>query len=308
MGKISNIDTGILEKIGVLENVFSGAHNIRSNGVAVSRSTSKNINIDSRENNSGIIVTIEENTIGEEVHVPVILSNEDYTDTVNNIFEVGKFSDVTVVSGCGVHNHGKFKTEHDGTHEIYVREGAKLKYIEKHYAEGNSSAKKVFKTITKIYVEKDGVLEMELSQIKGVDYGEKEMEIHLSENASLKISEKMMTDGEQVSKSNVVVELNGTNSSAQVVSRSVAKDNSEQKFYFSLKGQNKSKGHIECDSIIMGNARVTSIPALEAFHVDAALIHEAAIGKIASEQLMKLMSLGLSEKEAEETILEGFLK
>lgn len=308
MDMISSIDKGILKNIGVLDNIFSGAHNLRSNGVAISRSTSDNISIESRENNSGIIVSVKENTVGEEVHVPVILSNEDYTDTVNNIFEIGKFADVTVISGCGVHNHGEFKTEHDGVHEIYVREGAKLKYIEKHYAEGSSTAKKIFKTKTKIHVEKNGFLNMEVSQIKGVDYGEKEMEIQLEENAHLKISEKMMTDGEQFSKSNIIVELKGENSSAGVVSRSVAKDYSQQEFYFSVIGENKSKGHIECDSIIMGKAMVTSVPALKAFHVDAELIHEAAIGKIASEQLMKLMSLGLSEKEAEETILKGFLK
>jgi len=302
------INKNILNQIDNADKIYNGVHNIRSNGKSISRITSNNVEIISKENNSGLIVNVKNNVMGVTVHIPVILTNEDFTDTVNNTINIGENSEVVMVAGCGVHNSGNKKTVHDGVHEIKVQKGAKLKYIEKHYAEGSSVSKKIFNTKTYIEVEKDGTLEIELVQIKGVDSGEKDTQIILHDNAHLIITERIFTELDQKVTSNINIEMIGKNSSAQIVSRSVAKDDSNQVFYFNLNGKNKCSGHIECDSIIMNNAKVTSVPALSASNEDAALIHEAAIGKIASEQILKLMSLGLTAEEAQDTILKGFLK
>lgn len=302
------ISTNILNMIDNKEEIYNGVHNIRNNGELMSRATSKQVDIESKENNSGLNVTVKPDEKGVSVHIPVILTNKDFTDTVNNTINIGENSDVTVIAGCGVHNSGESKTMHDGVHKIKVNKGAKLKYIEKHYAEGSSKSKKIFNTKTYIEVEENGNLEMELVQIKGVDNSEKDTEIILHENAHLLITERIFTEFDQKVVSNINIEMVGKNSSAQVVSRSVAKDSSKQVFNFNINGKNKCSGHVQCDSIIMNNAQVTSIPALSACNEDAALIHEAAIGKIASQQLLKLMSLGLTEEEAQDTILKGFLK
>ncbi|OFH96837.1 FeS cluster assembly protein SufB [Clostridium acetireducens DSM 10703] len=305
---LNSVEEKILDTIDNVKDLFSGAHNVRSNGKAISRSISKNIDIINKEDKPGINVVIKPNTIGESVHVPVILSDENFKDLVYNTFDVGEGSDVVVVAGCGIHNCGTKTTQHDGIHDFIVRKGAHLKYVEKHYAGGDGEAQKIFNTKTILEVEEDGVLEMELIQIKGVTSTKKDTEIRLHKNAHLIITERIFTELDQEAQSHINIELVGEDSTAQVISRSVSKDNSKQLFYFNMKGENKCRGHIECDSIIMGNAQVTSVPSLSAYNEDAELIHEAAIGKIASDQLMKLMSLGLTEKEAEETILKGFLK
>ncbi|MCY6371882.1 SufB/SufD family protein [Clostridium ganghwense] len=305
---VSSVEQKILEKIDDTNELKSGAHNIRSNGESISRSTSRTISIKNKEDKSGIDVIIQPNTKNQSVHVPVVILNQDITDTVYNTFDVGENSDVTIVAGCGIHNCNAQKTEHVGIHEIFIHKGSKVKYLEKHYAESTGKSQKIFNTKTTIEIEEEGSLEMELVQIKGVDDGNKDMEINLHNNARLIITERIFTELEQEAKSNVTINLVGEDASAQIVSRTVAKDESKQKFYFMMNGKNKSRGHIECDSIIMSNATVTSIPALSASCEDAELIHEAAIGKIASDQLMKLMSLGLTEEEAQETILQGFLK
>lgn len=303
-----SIQEKILRKIDDTKDLYKGAHNVRSNGESLSRSTTRSISIKSKKDKQGIDVIISPNTQNESVHVPVIVSDKNINDKVYNTFDVGENSNVTIVAGCGIHNCTAQRTEHEGIHDIYIRKGAKAKYIEKHYAESDGKSQKIFHTKTIIEIEEDGTLEMDLVQIKGVDDSKKDVEIRLHKNAHLIITERIFTELDQKSISNLIVELSGENSSAQIVSRSVAKDTSNQTFYFMMKGNNKARGHIECDSIIMDKAHVTSIPALSANCEDAELIHEAAIGKIASEQLMKLMSLGLTETEAEETILKGFLK
>ncbi|MCY6484295.1 SufD family Fe-S cluster assembly protein [Clostridium aestuarii] len=305
---VNSIEEKILNKIDDTGELFNGVHNIRSNGESISRNTSNSISIKNKEDKSGINVVIQPNTKNRSVHVPVIISNENITDTVYNTFDVGEYADISIVAGCGIHNCSAQKTEHIGIHEIFIHKGAKAKYIEKHYAESTGKSQKAFHTKTVIDVEEDGILEMELVQIKGVDDSKKDMEVNLHKNAYLIITERIFTESDQEANSNLTINLIGEDASAQIISRTVAKDKSKQKFYFMLNGKNKSRGHIECDSIIMGNAEVTSIPALSASCEDAQLIHEAAIGKIASDQLMKLMSLGLTEEEAQETILQGFLK
>ncbi|WP_270474619.1 SufB/SufD family protein [Clostridium cochlearium] len=305
---LGSVEERILNVIDNVKDIFSGAHNIRKDGEKLERSISNNIHIKNKEDKSGIDVIVKPGTKGESVHIPVILTQEGLSDKVYNTFEIGENSEVEVVAGCGIHNPGHSKTQHDGVHEFFVRKSAKLKYSEKHYAEGEGKGKKVFNSKTILHVEEGGKVEMEIIQIKGVDDTERETEIYLQKEASLVITERMMTEGKQKAKSDIQIELKGEDSTAQVISRSVAKDDSNQKFNFNVVGKNKCRAHVQCDSIIMGNSKVESIPAIAAKHNEAELIHEAAIGKIANDQLIKLMSLGLTEKEAEDTILKGFLK
>ncbi|WP_125153180.1 SufB/SufD family protein [Clostridium rectalis] len=305
---LNSIDEKILNIIDNVKDIFSGAHNIRKDGQKFDRSISPNIGIINKGDKSGIDVLVKPNTKGESVHIPVILTEEGIQDLVYNTFDIGEGADIDVIAGCGIHNPGHSKTQHDGVHEFFVRKGARLKYIEKHYAEGEGEGKKVFNSKTILHVEEGAKVEMELIQIKGVDSTKRETEIYLDKKANLVITERMLTDYNQEAKSSINIEMNGENSTSQVISRSVAKENSKQVFYFNVTGKNKCRAHIQCDSIIMGNAKVKSIPAISAEHSEAELIHEAAIGKIANDQLMKLMSLGLTEKEAEDTILKGFLK
>jgi Fe-S cluster assembly scaffold protein SufB len=304
---LSVLDKKLLEEVADLHDVPQGAYNIRKNGEGISKNNTANIEIVTKKDKPGIDIIIKPGTKGESVHIPVILSHEGLNDIVYNTFEVGEGSDVIIVAGCGIHNPGSKKAQHDGVHEFFVRRGAHMKYIEKHYGEGEGSGKRILNPKTIIEVEEDGVVELEMDQIKGVDQTVRDTEIILHKNSRLIVSEKLLTYLDQSAQSNIIVELLGEDSSAQIISRSVAKDDSRQVFHLSLKGHTKCRGHIQCDSIIMDKAQVSSIPEISAYHSDAQLIHEAAIGKIASDQLTKLMTLGLSEKEAEDTILQGFL-
>jgi Fe-S cluster assembly scaffold protein SufB len=227
---------------------------------------------------------------------------------VYNTFEIGEGSDVTIVAGCGIHNTGSKKAQHDGIHNFFIRKGAKMKYIEKHYGEGDGSGERILNPKTIIEIEEGGIAELEMIQIKGVDRTKRDTEVILHKDARLIVSERLLTANNQTAESNILVELKGDNSTAQILSRSVAQDDSKQIFHLNMRGYAECRGHIQCDSIIMDRGQVSSIPEITAFSADAQLVHEAAIGKIASEQLVKLMTLGLSEKEAEDTILQGFLK
>lgn len=305
---LNEIDMELLEKIADMHEIPQGAYNIRKNGEKSGRNTTANIDIISKEGKPGINVIIKPNTIGESVHIPVLLTAEGLTDIVYNTFEVGEGSDVLIVAGCGIHNPGTSDARHDGIHEFYIRKGARMKYVEKHYGEGNEDGKKILNPKTVLEVEEGGIVELELVQIKGVDRTKRDTEVRLAKNARLIVTERLLTYKEQEAESAVNVELAGEDSTARIISRSVAQDASKQVFNFNITGFNRCKGHIQCDSIIMHEAKVYSIPQISALHSDAQLIHEAAIGRIESEQLIKLMSLGLSEEEAEATILKGFLK
>lgn len=227
---------------------------------------------------------------------------------VYNTFEIGQNSDVLIVAGCGIHNSSSKKAQHDGIHTFYVRKGAKMKYVEKHYGEGDGSGERVLNPITIIEVEEGATAELEMVQIKGVDKTKRDTEVILHKDARLIVIERLLTDKNQEAESNILVELKGENSTAQIISRSVAQGDSKQVFHLIMRGYAECRGHIQCDSIIMDNGHVSSIPEITAYHSDAALIHEAAIGKISSEQMIKLMTLGLTESQAEDTILQGFLK
>ncbi|MBQ8908003.1 MAG: SufD family Fe-S cluster assembly protein [Clostridia bacterium] len=302
------IQKRMLEAVADLHEIPSGAYNIRENGKSIGRQSSENIEIVPKQDKDGIDIYIKPGTKNESVHIPVLLSQTGFTETVFNDFHIGEDCDVLIVAGCGIHNSGKGESKHDGIHTFYVGKNARIRYVEKHYGEGDGNGKNVMNPTTVIEIEEGGRMEMETAQIKGVDSTDRKTVAKLADGASLVIREKLMTHGEQYAKTDFTVDLNGEDSSANVVSRSVAKDKSYQVFYSRINGNNRCNGHTECDAIIMDDAKVSAIPEITAASVDASLIHEAAIGKIAGEQLIKLMTLGLSEKEAEEQIIQGFLK
>ncbi len=303
---LNAIDKKLLKEVADLHEIPQGAYNIRKNGAGIQRNTTANIDIVTKTDKPGIDVIVKPGTKNESVHIPVILS-QGMDDLVYNTFEIGENADVLIVAGCGVHNTGNTKAQHDGVHEFFVRKGARMKYVEKHYGEGDGSGARVLNPTTIIEIEEDGSAELEMVQIKGIDTTKRDTVVKLHKNAKLIVSERLLTYLEQDAVSDITVELLEEGASAQVISRSVAQDKSNQVFHLKLRGYADCRGHIQCDSIIMHDARVSSIPEITAFHSDAQLIHEAAIGKIASEQLTKLMCLGLTEKEAEDKILQGFL-
>lgn len=302
------IQKRILEEVAGLHDVPEGAYNIRLNGASAGHGSSANIEIIPKEGANGIEVHVKPGTVRESIHIPVILSEAGITETVYNDFYIGEGSDVTIVAGCGIHNCGNQDSEHDGIHTFYVEKGARVKYIEKHYGEGDGNGARILNPVTGIHLSEDAYLEMETTQIKGVDSTRRVTKARLLRGASIVVREKLMTHGAQLAQTEFEVELDGENSSANIISRSVAKEKSKQIFLSKINGNAKCAGHSECDAIIMDEACVSAIPEITANHVDAALIHEAAIGKIAGEQLIKLMTLGLTEQEAEEQIVNGFLK
>lgn len=305
---MDNIEKNLLAEIADIHGVPEGAYNIRANGKLDGRNTTANIDIVTKTDKPGIDIIIKPGTVNESVHIPVVLSESGLKDMVYNDFFIGEGADVTIVAGCGIHNCGDQASEHDGIHTFYIEKNAKVRYIEKHYGEGDGSGERILNPTTVVNIEKGGYMEMETVQIKGVDSTIRDTKAHLKDGASLVIHEKIMTHGKQTAETNFSVDLDGVDSSANVISRSVAKECSKQVFYSHINGNNQCYGHTECDAIIMDEGKVEAIPSLAANNIDASLIHEAAIGKIAGEQLIKLMTLGLTEKEAEEQIVNGFLK
>ena len=305
---MDQIQQRLLEEVADLHEVPAGAYNIRANGQMASRNVTANIDIVNKEDGTGIDIKIKPGTKRESVHIPVVLSQSGLKEMVYNDFYIGDDCDVTIVAGCGIHNSGSADSEHDGIHRFYIGKYAKIKYVEKHYGAGDGEGKRILNPVTEVYMEAGSTMEMEMVQIKGVDSTDRVTKAELAENAKLLVRERLMTHGNQTAISNYEVKLNGEGASTDVVSRSVAKDSSYQKFDSLILGNAACTGHTECDAIIMDDARILAVPQLEANHIDAALIHEAAIGKIAGEQLIKLMTLGLTASEAEEQIINGFLK
>ncbi len=304
----TEIQKNLLKQVADIESVPTGAYNIRSDGKLHSRKTSANIDIISKTDKSGIDIIIKPNTKNERVDIPVIITQSGLKDLVYNDFYVGENADVVIVAGCGICNSGKDNSEHVGIHSFHIGKNAKIKYIEKHYGEGDGNGERILNPETHIEIDEGGYMEMDTAQIKGVDSSFRKTTAKLADNATLIVKESIMTHGKQVADTDFYVNLYGENSSAHLISRSIAKDNSHQRFNSLVDGNNRCSGHTECDAIIMNNGTVTAEPKLNANHIEASLIHEAAIGKIAGEQLIKLMTLGLTEKQAEEQIVNGFLK
>ena len=305
---MDKIQKELLSQIAGIHEVPEGAYSLRINGALYGKNSSENIVIEKKEDKPGIDIYIKAGTKNESLHIPVILSQTGLKELVYNDFHIGADCDVTIVAGCGIHNAGDEASEHSGIHAFYLDEGAKVKYIEKHYGEGEGTGENIMNPTTVAVLGKDAYMEMETAQIKGVDSTVRKTTAKLAEGATIVVKEKIMTHGVQYAETEFEVDLDGEGSGAHVVSRSVASGESKQKFISRINGNNACSGHTECDAIIMDSASVIAIPEIKANHVEASLIHEAAIGKIAGEQLIKLMTLGLTEKQAEEEIINGFLK
>lgn len=301
-------DRDLLETIAGLHGVPAGAYNLRKNGEGAGRQSTENIVITTKTDNPGIDIHVAPFTKNESIHIPVIITETGITDLVYNDFYIGEGADVLIVAGCGIHNSGGSKTEHDGIHRFWLGKNSHVKYVEKHYGEGEGTGERVLNPTTVVEQEEGSFCEMEMVQIKGVDSTVRETTINLGAGARLAVTERLLTHGKQTARSNIDVYLNGEDSSAQIVSRSVAKDDSEQVFYPRAVGNNKCRAHVQCDSIIMDHSKIRSIPEISANNSDAQIIHEAAIGRINNEQLIKLQTFGMSEAEAEEVIIKGFLK
>ena len=304
------IEKDLLLQIADLHGVPEGAYNIRQNGETQSRNTTANIDIVTKtDGKAGIDIYIKPNTKNESMHIPVVISQAGLQEVVYNDFHIGENADVVIVAGCGIHNCGgvDMTSRHDGVHTFYVGKNAKVKYVEKHYGDGDGNGKNVMNPETVVHLEDGAQMEMETTQIKGIDSTKRITRVTMGENASFFVKEKLYTHGNQTADTDFIVDINGANCKADIVSRSVAGGKSKQNFVSTMHGNAPCYGHTECDAIIMDDAKVTAAPCLSANHVDAELVHEAAIGKIAGEQLTKLMTLGLTEKEAEEQIIKGFL-
>lgn len=308
MAELDKIQRSLLEQVADIHEVPQGAYSLRINGQLFGKNSSEHIKIEKKSDKPGIDIYIEAGTKNESVHIPVLLSQTGLRELVYNDFHIGEGADITIVAGCGIHNSGSQESEHSGIHAFYVGKNASVKYIEKHYGDGDGNGKNIMNPTTVVNIEEGGYMYMETAQIKGVDSTNRTTTARLADRATLIIHEKIMTHGTQFAETHFEVDLDGVDCGTHVVSRSVAKDDSKQLYCSNVRGNNRCSGHTECDAIIMDNASVSAIPEISANHVDASLIHEAAIGKIAGEQLIKLMTLGLTEKEAEEEIINGFLK
>ena len=305
---MDKIQKNLLEQVAGIHEVPEGAYSLRVNGMLHGKNSSENIEIVTKSDKPGIDIYIKAGTKNESVHIPVLLSQTGLKELVYNDFHIGEDCDVTIVAGCGIHNGGSEASEHSGIHSFFVAKNAKIKYIEKHYGEGDGNGRNIMNPLTYVELAEGAKMEMETAPIKGVDSTDRVTRAKVAKNATLTVREKIMTHGAQYARTEFEVELNGEGAGAHVISRSVARDKSVQEFISRVKGNANCTGHTECDAIIMDEATVKAIPEILAEHPDASLIHEAAIGKIAGEQLIKLMSLGLTEKEAEEEIVNGFLK
>ena len=304
----SGVDINLLREIADLEGTPKGAYNIRKNGKLDSRNSTANIEIVTKEDKPGIDIHIKDGTVRQSVHIPVIITETGLDELVYNDFFIGRDCDVVIVAGCGIHNDGSDKSQHDGVHTFYVGENSKVQYVEKHYGEGEGTGERIMNPQTVIYLEKGASVQLDTTQIRGVDFTKRYTKVVVKEGAEAILNEKLLTHDRQKATSEMDVILAGPGANGRVISRSVARDNSEQVFYPRMIGDAEGFGHVQCDSILMDQAKIQSIPALTANHPDAQLIHEAAIGRIAGDQILKLMTLGLTEAEAEEEILNGFLR
>lgn len=305
---MEQVDKSLLKEISDIDGEIKGAYNIRKNGKGIERKVTDNVNIVTKEDKPGIDIFVKENTKFEFIHIPVIITESGLNDVVYNDFYIGKNANVVIIAGCGIHNDHHKNSQHDGIHRFFLEEGAKVKYIEKHYGEGSGDGKRILNPVTEVHLKKGANMEMETVQIKGVDSTVRKTTGILEDDTNLLISEKIMTHGTQTAKTIFAVKLNGENSSTKVTSRSVATEKSVQQFESHVTGNTKCFGHVECDAIIKDEAKVIAIPSIIANNVESNLVHEATIGKIAGEQLIKLMTLGLDEKQAEQEIINGFLK
>lgn len=305
---MEKVDKELLMQVAGLHEIPKGAYNIRKNGAGSGRRSTENIEIITKEDKPGIDIRIKPGTKNESVHIPVIITEAGIDDAVYNDFYIGEGADVLIVAGCGIHNGGDRMSKHDGIHRFFVEKNARVRYVEKHYGEGDGSGERIMNPTTEVTLGENAVCEMEMVQIKGIDSTVRKMKATLGKSSRLKVTERLMTHGRQFARSDMEIELDGEDSSAQIISRSVGRDDSKQVFNPVAVGNNACRAHIQCDSIIMDNANIRSIPEIAANHREAQIVHEAAIGRINGDQLLKLQTLGLTSDEAEKVIIDGFLK
>lgn len=304
---MDKLDFSLLKEIALMDSIPTGAYNIRKNGDSAGRFSTENVRIENKTDKPGIDINIKSGTKGETVHIPVIITETGHTETVYNDFFIGDNCDVTIMAGCGIHNCGDQESRHDGVHTFYIGKNSTVRYAERHYGDGDGNGEKIMNPETIVYVGEGSTVQMDTTQIKGIDSTARKTKIVVGKDGSAIINEKLLTHGKQYAESDMDLILEGENANGRIVSRSVAQDDSKQVFRPNVIGKEECFGHIRCDSILMGNATISSVPAVVAEHTKANLVHEAAIGRIAGDQLIKLMTLGLTEEEAEEKILEGFL-
>lgn len=306
--QLTKIDKELLEQISNLHGIPEGAYNIRKNGELLARNSSEDIEIISKKDKPGIDIIIHSNVQGKSVHIPVIVDKVGMNDLVYNDFYIKDGADVTIVAGCGVHNNSSVTNGHNGIHTFHIGKNCKVSYIEKHLGLGKGSGDKILNPTTNVYMKENSFFEMQTIQLGGVSYANRKTNAVLNDNAELSIKEKIFTTKNEQAVTDFKVTLKGKNSKCNLISRSVARENSNQCFKSKLIGTNECFGRVECDAILLDNARVKSIPQIDARSVNATLNHEATVGKIAGEQLVKLMTLGLTKQEAEDLIIKGYLK
>ena len=306
---LNDIQKQILEVVSGMANGAQGAVNIRADGKPAYRSNTPNVRIESKTDKEGIDIFVDPHTVADHVYIPVVITEEGFHDVVYNDFYIGEGARVTINAGCGIHNCSGCDSEHDGIHTFHIGKNAQVTYSEVHYGDGKGEGKRILNPQTILYLEEGAKVTLESTQIRGVDDTKRYTKaVLMGPNAEFIVQEKLLTHDSQYAESEMDIILDGENSRTRVISRSVAQDNSTQIFYPRVVGNTACFGHVQCDSIIMGKAKVRSIPEISCNHVDAGLVHEAAIGKIAGDQILKLQTLGLSYEEAEEKILEGFLR
>lgn len=305
---MNDITKKLLSEVSDYEGEFKGAYNIRENGECAGRQSSENITIESKQDGPGLVIHISSKAQKETMYIPACVTHGNVDDLVYNDFYVGAGADVTIVAGCGVHTDNEGVAKHNGIHRFFLEKGAHVLYQEKHIGTGTGKGLRKIDPVTDIYMDEDSVLEMDTLQIGGVDESDRKTTAALKARARLIIHERIMTDGREQAKTDFVVSMDGEDAGVDLVSRSVARGESYQEYHSAIKGNCRCTGHSECDAILVGNGKVNAAPELFAGDIDASLIHEAAIGKIAGEQIIKLQTLGLTEQQAEEKIIEGFLK
>ena len=305
---MNNITGDLLRVISGYDGEFKGAYNIRENGQCAARQSTDNIKIEPNADSSGLTIRVAPGTKGESVFIPACVTKSDFSDLVYNDIYIGEDADVTIIAGCGVHSDGEAASSHNGIHRFIIEKGAKAIYKEKHIGTGHGTGKRSIDPVTEVTLAEDSYFEIDTIQLSGVDSTVRKTSATLSARSRLIVRERLMTDGDEFAKTDFEVFLRGEDSGADLISRSVARGSSRQEFYSVIQGEGSCTGHSACDAILADSGTVIAVPSLNAMHPDAALIHEAAIGKIAGEQILKLRTLGLTEEESEQKIIEGFLK
>ena len=269
---ITDIDAKLLEKIADLTGKPVGAFNIRKDSGCEARQSTEHIEITPKtDGKQGIDIRVKDGTKGEQCHIPVIISKTGLSEMVYNDFYIGDDCDVEIVAGCGIHNSGCNESRHDGVHTFYIGRNSRVHYAEKHYGEDapGQTGRNVMNPQTIVHLGENSTMQMDTVQIRGIDSTKRDTKFYCAAGSEVVVTERLLTHGEQVAESDMLIELNGADARGRVISRSVAQDDSRQIFHPVMVGNSQCFGHVQCDSIIMGSAHIESIPAITANCPDA---------------------------------------